>query len=54
MVLVMAGPDPAIQTTKTRVWMPGSIPGLDPGTGMRARVAIDETWYYFHAQPPNN
>jgi hypothetical protein len=39
MVLVMAGLDPAIQTPKTRVWMPGSRPG------MTARVAINETWF---------
>ncbi|MCI0468363.1 MAG: 4Fe-4S binding protein [Beijerinckiaceae bacterium] len=41
---VMAGPrvkpadGPAIQTSKTRGWMPGSIAGLDPGTGMTAWV----------------
>ena len=26
--LVMAGLDPAIQTPKTRVWMPGARPGM--------------------------
>jgi hypothetical protein len=43
--LVMAGLDPAIQTPKMRVWMPGSIPGLDPGTGMTPRVTNNEIWY---------
>jgi hypothetical protein len=30
---LVAGIDPAVQTTETGVWMPGSIPGLDPGDG---------------------
>jgi hypothetical protein len=34
-----AGIDPAVQTTETGVWMPGSIPGLDLGTGMTAAYA---------------
>jgi hypothetical protein len=37
--LVMAGLDPAIQTPKTRVWMPGSRPGMTP------RVTNNEIWY---------
>ena len=31
--IVMAGPDPAIQTPGVGDWIPGIIPGLDPGTG---------------------
>jgi len=37
---VMAGLDPAIQTSAFRCWMPASSPG------MTARVTNNEIWYY--------
>jgi hypothetical protein len=43
---VMAGLDPAIQTCGFRAWMPGSIPELDPGTGMTPGGTKKEIWYY--------
>jgi len=40
--VVMAGLDPAIQTPKARVWMPGS---RQLKAGMTVSVTNDEIWY---------